>query len=149
MRLPPSVVEAFRRQGRRGGQERARRLSADERSAIARIAATRRWTRVRFGEARFEDLGLPGGRMVDQGLADLARRIVSPESLVVSLAAPRLRREGVPVPPRTESEGDIRLYRLLESRDAGMAHARYLAHLGEILSFANACGRVRKKKASP
>lgn len=144
MHLPPSLRAEFRRQGRKGGLERARRLTPAARRAIARRAAIRRWTRVRFGEARFDDLRLPGGAMVDKGLDDLAGEIESPESLVVSLAAPRLRREGVPVPENCLPDADRRLYRLLESRNAELAHARYLAWLRQAASFADACRLARE-----
>jgi len=143
MHLPPSLRAEFQRQGREGGLERARRLTPAARRAIARRAAIRRWTRTRFGSARFEDLALPGGAMIDKGLDDLAGGIESPESLVVSLAAPRLRREGVPVPAELLRDADRRLYRLLESRDGALAHARYLAWLQQVSSFADACRLVR------
>ena len=139
MRLPPSLLAEFKRQGRVGGLERARRLTPAARTAIARRAAIRRWTRARFGSARYEDLGLPGGAMIDKGLDDLAGRVESPESLAVSLAAPRLRREGVPVPKACLQDADRRLYRLLETRNGALAHARYLAWLRQMASFAEAC----------
>jgi hypothetical protein len=147
MRLPPALLSEFKRQGRRGGLERARRLTPAARTAIARRAALRRWTRARFGSARFEDLGLPGGAMIDKGLDDLADGIESPESLAVSLAAPRLRREGVPVPAGCLREADWRLYRLLESRNSALAHARYLAWLRQMASFAEACRLARQVRS--
>ena len=67
MRLSKEAREAFRKEGRKGGLARARRLSAGDRRAIARQAAVRRWIRVRFGDASFAALGLPGGAMIDQG----------------------------------------------------------------------------------
>lgn len=59
-----------------------------------------------------------GWEMIEMGLADLAAGKESVESLLVSLAAPRLRREG-------------------------LAHHRYLACLRRVTSFADACARVR------
>ena len=147
MRLPPSLRAEFQRQGRKGGLERARRLTPAARKTIARRAAIRRWTRERFGSARFDDLGLPGGAMIDKGLDDLAGGIESPESLAVSLAAPRLRREGVPVPADCLPDAEPRLYRLLESTDGALAHARYLAWLRQVSSFADACRQVRIRNA--
>src|SRR5262245_57101703 len=97
MRMSSATRAEFRRQGRRGGQERARRLSAEARRAIASDSAVRRWVRARFGAPLFRDLGFPGGAMVDRGLADLAAHRETPESLTVCLAASRLRREGVPL----------------------------------------------------
>lgn len=118
-------------------------MPPEARAAGARKAATARWTRERFGAPDFASLGLPGGELVDEGLADLAEGIVSRASLVVSLASPRLRREGVPV-GRVEPDADVRLYRLLEE-EAGdaLAHARYNALRREIVSFANACRLAR------
>ena len=88
---------AFRAYGGSGGRRRAARRSAAERSATTRRTATARWVRHRFGGMSFEELGLPGGDIVDAGLEDLASGRTTPEALAVSLAAPRLRREGVPV----------------------------------------------------
>jgi len=139
MELPGAIRERFRREGRRGGLARARRLSADRRKAIARRAALRRWTRARFGAAEFASLGLPGGAAVDRGVDALAAGRETIESLAVSLAAPRLRREGVPLPVATLPDADRRLYRLLERAHGFLAHARYLAHLRQIASFAGAC----------
>ncbi len=109
-------------------------------------AAIHRWTRVRFGSPSFAALGLPGGAMVDAGLEDLAAGQVTVESLLVSLAAPRLRREGVPVPAETLSEPESRLWRLLSGTERGLAHARYLAHLRQMTSFTDSCRRVRRNR---
>ena len=49
------------------------------------------------------------------------------ESLLVSLAAPRLHREGVPI-GQVHSDPEDRLYDLL-SRSGDLAHARYGAYL--------------------
>jgi len=118
-------------------------MSPESRKIVARKAAIRRWTRDRFGAPGFEDLGLPGGRAVDAGLAALACGEESIESLMVSLAAPRLRKEGVPLPRNVIADADMRLYRLLEQTSVDLAHARYLACLREIASFADACASVR------
>jgi hypothetical protein len=103
--------------------------------------------RERFGAPAFEEVGLPGGNMIDQGLEDLANERETPESLMVALAAPRLAREGVPIPrtPRI-SDADHRLYRLLEHQDGDLAHARYLARLRLLESFADACRAFRERR---
>lgn len=142
MELPHEVRERFRRYGRAGGRRRAERMSPEARTAVARRAATARWIRHRFGEPTFEALGLPSGAMVDAGLEDLAYRRVTPESLAVSLAAPRLRREGVPVGDVWE-DPERRLYRLLERTEGDLAHARYNARLRQLASFADACRLAR------
>jgi len=142
VKLPVEIRERFRRYGRRGGLARAARADASERRRTARQAATARWIAARFGVRRFADLSLPAGDAVDRGLADLAAERITPESLLVSLAAPRLRREGVPI-GRVEPDPERRLYALLERTEGDLAHTRYVAHLRRIASFADACRLVR------
>jgi hypothetical protein len=143
MRMPSSVRERFRAYGRAGGLARAARMSPEARQAVARQAAIRRWIQVRFGAPSFQALGLPGGDIVDAGLAALTAGEESAESLVVSEAAPRLRREGVPLPGVVFTDADKRLYRLLERESGALAHARYLSFLRQVASFADACAAVR------
>ena len=143
MRLADDVRAQFRLQGRIGGMARAQRLSASRRAAISRHAALRRWTRVRFGHPRFSEAGLPGGAAIDRGIDDLAAGRVSQDSLLVSLAAPRLAREAVPLPVLRFRDAEWRLFRLLESAHGELAHARYLALLREAASFADACHLAR------
>ena len=117
-------------------------MTAEARQSVARRAATARWIRRRFGSSSFEALGLPGGDLVDAGLAELAAGKATVGSLLVSVAAPRLRREGIPVGP-VHTNPEDRLYDLL-SRSAGdLAHARYGAYLRQMASFADACHRAR------
>lgn len=144
MKLPKDVRERFRSYGKAGGRARAASLSPSERRSIARVAAVRRWTRERFGRSRFAALGLPGGELLDEGLEALAAGRETPEALLVSLAAPRLRREGVPVPSPLLPDPYLRLYRHLETASGDLAHARYLAFLAQAASFADACGRLRR-----
>lgn len=87
---------------------------------------------------------MPGGQAIDRGLEALAGGIECVESLMVSLAAPRLRREGVPLPRQRFNDPDLRLYRLLERTSAELAHARYLACLRQLTSFADACAGLRR-----
>lgn len=143
MKLPKAVREQFRAHGRAGGRARAKGMSPEARASVARRAAMGRWTRARFGEASFAAHGLPGGELVDGGLADLAAGVESVGSLLVSLAAPRLKREGVPIPRGVMGDADVRLYRLLERTHGELAHARYLAHLQQVESFADACSTAR------
>jgi len=142
MELPEEIRESFRAYGREGGRRRAERLSEADRSAIARRAATTRWIRERFGAASFQELGLPGAEIVDSGLADLAHERVTHESLAVSLAAPRLRREGVPIGSVLD-DPEHRLYRMLSRTDGDLAHARYNAWLRRLVSFADVCRLFR------
>jgi hypothetical protein len=148
MKLPESIREEFRRHGRAGGRARAGRMTPGARKAVARGAARRRWTRRRFGHASFAALGLPGGEIVDAGLADLDRQAETAESLLVSLAAPRLRREGVPLSREVLPDPEERLYRLLERTAGTLAHARYSAYLRQASSFADAC-RIARRRGAP
>ena len=86
--------------------------------------------------------------MIDRGLEDLAWQRETVESLMVSLAASRLRREGVPIPAILLPAADIRLYRLLERQDGNLAHARYLSRLRQLASFADACRLIRADRNS-
>ena len=120
-------------------------MTSEARSAVARRAAASRWIRARFGEASFEALGFPGGAMVDTGLADLADGKATVGSLLVSLAAPRLRREGVPV-GRVHRTAEERLFRLLTRTAGDLGHARYTAYLRQMSSFADACRSARLER---
>ena len=142
MKLPAQIREQFRRYGREGGRARAARMHPDTRKAVARRAATARWIRQRFGDSSFEALGLPGGEIVDAGLADLATGKPTVESLLISLAAPRLRREGVPV-GAVHDNPEENLYNLLAQSAGELGHARYGAYLRRMVSFADACRSVR------
>ncbi len=140
--MPADIREQFRRYGRAGGEKRAARMSPEARATIARRAATARWIQARFGASSFEALGLPGGAIVDAGLADLAAGKTTPESLLVSLAAPRLRREGVPM-GSVDADPEESLYRMLSLSEGDLAHARYGAYLRQTVSFADACRGAR------
>ncbi len=142
MRLPPDIRERFRRYGRAGGRKRAARMSPEARKAVARRAATARWIKQRFGASSFEELGLPGGAIVDAGLADLATGKTTVESLLVSLAAPRLRRERIPI-GSVHADPEERLYSMLSRTEGDLAHARYGAYLRQAVSFADACRGAR------
>lgn len=146
MRLPDDVRERFRRFGAKGGRTRAAHLSPEARSAVARRAGAVRWIRKRFGVSNFEEAGYPGGAMVDRGIAGLADGRVSVESLLVSLAAARLRREGVPL-RRVQENAEDGLFELLSRTAGDLAHARYIAHLRQMSSFADACRNERLKRA--
>jgi hypothetical protein len=120
-------------------------MTPERRRQVARRAAATRWIRERFGAASFEALGLPGGDIVDAGLDDLAAGRATEESFAVSLAAPRLRREGIPVSATLE-DPEIRLYAALAATNADLAHARYGACLRRMVSFADACRTARIDK---
>jgi hypothetical protein len=81
---------------------------------------------------------LPGHELVSAGLRDLAAGRETEASLLVTMAAPRLRRLGLDVPPGDpQQNASHRLYELLTYGQDG-AHSRYNALVGRIVSFARA-----------
>jgi hypothetical protein len=82
-------------------------------------------------------IDLPGHELVSAGLVDLAAGRESEASLVVAMAAPRLRALGFDVPPIVAEQPGHRLYELLAEHDGG-AHSRYNALVGRMVSFARA-----------
>jgi len=84
---------------------------------------------------------LPGEDLVTKGLSDLATRTESPESLLVSIGAPRLRQLGLDVPNPFDSP-EHRLYELLRAAHGDAAHSRYNALVRRLVSFERAAGTV-------
>ncbi|MFY9825555.1 MAG: hypothetical protein WAM82_29545 [Thermoanaerobaculia bacterium] len=84
----------------------------------------------------------PGGDLVQEGIADLARGVESIPSLLVSIGAPRLRRIGLPIPDTVIGSPEHRLYEKLAESDSDSAHSRYNALVRRLVSFENAaeCG---------
>jgi hypothetical protein len=89
-----------------------------------------------------KDANLPGAELIEAGLADLATRTETDESLLVSMAAAQLRSLGFDVPPPF-ADAELRLYCRLAERHGAGAHARYNALVRRLVSFqrAAACAR--------
>ena len=85
---------------------------------------------------------LPGGDLVERGLAHLAAGDETAEALLVSLAATKLRLLGLDVSPPLE-DPELRLYRLLERDHGDAAHGRYNALVRRLVSFERALACVR------
>ena len=85
---------------------------------------------------------LPGADLVERGLADLERRLVSAESLLVSIGAPRLSELGYGV-QRPFASPEHRLYELLAADDEDSAHSRYNALVRRLVSFERAAECAR------
>lgn len=85
---------------------------------------------------------LPGGDLVQEGIADLSRGVESVPALLVSIGAPRLRRIGLLLPDRVIPSPEHRLYEVLAQTDPDSAHSRYNAWIRRLVSFENAaeCG---------
>lgn len=80
---------------------------------------------------------LPGSDLVNEGLEDLAAGRETECSLLVALAAPRLRALGIDVPPGGGARPSHRLYELIASQSDG-AYSHYNALLARMASFARA-----------
>ncbi|MFL6194374.1 MAG: hypothetical protein ACJ75H_09405 [Thermoanaerobaculia bacterium] len=80
----------------------------------------------------------PGGELVQEGLADLARGVETIPALLVSIGAPRLRRIGLAVPEGVFPSPELRLYERLSETDSDSAHSRYNALVRRLVSFENA-----------
>jgi hypothetical protein len=89
---------------------------------------------------------LPGEELVEQGSRDLKQGLESPEALLVSIGAPRLRRLGIDL-PRTFPSPEHRLYELLSAQHGDAAHSRYNALVRRLVSFERAAGTVRPGRA--
>jgi hypothetical protein len=81
---------------------------------------------------------LPGGDLIEEGLADLVRGAETIPALLVSIGAPRLRRIGLTVPKSPFSDPEMRLYERLAESDSDSAHSRYNALVLRLVSFENA-----------
>jgi len=80
---------------------------------------------------------LPGAELIDAGLAHLASRTETDASLLVWMAAPRLRSLGFEVPPPF-ADAELRLYRRLAERHGVAAHGQYNALVRRLVSFQRA-----------
>jgi hypothetical protein len=81
---------------------------------------------------------LPGSDLVVAGIGDLAAGRESEASLLVAMAAPRLRAIGIDIPDGGGEQPSHRLYEVLSEREQGGAHSRYNALVGRMVSFARA-----------
>ncbi|HEV8130191.1 MAG TPA: hypothetical protein VGQ81_02990 [Acidobacteriota bacterium] len=80
----------------------------------------------------------PGDDLVQEGLRDLRQGIESIPALLVSIAAPRLRRLGLPVPDAVIVSPEMRLYQKLAQSDPDGAHSKYNALIRRLVSFERA-----------
>jgi hypothetical protein len=88
---------------------------------------------------------LPGHELVSAGLADLAAGRETEASLVVAMAAPRLRALRFNVPPSVVDHPGHRLYELLSEHEDG-AHSRYNALIARMVSFARAAEHASSRR---
>jgi hypothetical protein len=106
-----------------------------------RLTSTGRANTLRLMAAAFttDDLAdLPGFDLVMDGIRDLEHRRETRASLLVALAAARLRRAGLQVSETGSTDAKDRLWALIEAESGDDAHRIYNALLGRVLSFAAA-----------
>lgn len=90
---------------------------------------------------------LPGGELVEQGLADLSQNRVTDCALLVLIAAPRLRRLGIEVPARSFSQPcEHELYSRLGERLGTAAHSHYNSLIRRIVSYSRALEQEQGRK---
>lgn len=88
------------------------------------------------------DGAVPGEELVQQGLSDLASGQVTDFSLLVLIAAPRLRRLGLALPElQANRYYEHELYERLEQRLGTAAHSHYNSLIRRIISYAHALER--------
>ena len=135
------ILNYLRKIGKKGGKQRAKKLSLAARSSQARKAVLSRWMNKRYGVDSFEKMSLPGWEIIDAGLHDLVTgNHSSVNALTVAEIRPKLRFLGVPVPHVPRQIFSIRpsLYRAMEEQHKDMAHARFCALLERADSFCDA-----------
>ena len=80
---------------------------------------------------------LPGGELVQRGLADYAAGLVTQASCLVAIGWPRLERAGLAMPSLARAsfpQPEIQLYQLLGG-EPGDAYSRYNSLLRRLISF--------------
>src|SRR5687767_6698958 len=90
---------------------------------------------------------LPGENLVAQGLADLSQGQVTDHSLLVLIAAPRLRRLGLEIPDRAVPQPyEHELFARLTERLGDSAHSYYNSLIRRIVSYARALEKEQSRK---
>jgi len=87
---------------------------------------------------------LPGEELVQRGLADLSQNQITDFSLLVLIAAPRLKGLGLEIPDRPSAVPyEHLLYERLEERLGTSAHSYYNSLIRRIVSYARALDRQK------
>lgn len=90
------------------------------------------------------EASLPGEDLVRQGLDDLARKQMTDCSLLVLIAAPALKRLGVPIGEQPFPKPyEHQLFARLEQRLGAAAHSHYNSLIRRIVSYTHARERER------
>ena len=88
---------------------------------------------------------LPGGDLIEAGLADLRDGEFTAEALLIAIGAPRLRGAGMALPAAADEpeHPELALYERL-CREGGDAYSRYNAYIRRLVSFERALDATRK-----
>ena len=90
---------------------------------------------------------LPGEELVEQGLSDLAQNRETDCSLLLLIAAPRLRRLGIQIPDQPSPVPyEHQLYARLDQRLGTAAHSYYNSLIRRIVSYARALEREESRR---
>ncbi|MBI3849742.1 MAG: hypothetical protein HY298_05555 [Verrucomicrobia bacterium] len=93
------------------------------------------------------ELSLPGEALVEQGLADLLQGRITDHSLLVLIAAPRLKRLGIEIPDQTLPQPyEHELYARLAERLGDAAHSHYNSLIRRIVSYVRALEQEQSRK---
>ena len=96
---------------------------------------------------RMDEAALPGADLVKQGLADLAQNRTTDFSLLVLIAAPRLRRLGIAIAERAAPRPwEHQLYERLDERMGTAAHSYYNSLLRRVVSYARSLEREKSRE---
>ena len=89
---------------------------------------------------------LPGGDLIEAGLADLRDGEFTAEALLIAVGAPRLRGAGMTLPAAADEpeHPELALYECL-CREGGDAYSRYNAYIRRLVSFERALDLTRKR----
>lgn len=133
--------------GRRGGVRSRRTLTAEQaRAMVARREGRRRFREFERTTAAIGLADLPGFEIVHDGIRDLANGHLSNESLLVSIAAPRLELLGIRL-PSTLSHPEEQLFVRATAEHGDGAHARYNALIRRLVSFTRAMPLAQRSHA--
>jgi len=92
------------------------------------------------------DPELPGEELVQKGLSDLAQDRITDFSLLVLIAAPRLKRLGIQIPDRPFPKPyEHQLYARLDERLGAAAHSYYNSLIRRIVSYARGLEREQSQ----
>ena len=99
------------------------------------------------GWTEAELLQLPGGELVVPGMVALSRGEETVESLLVTIAARRLRAAGLDVPQISNPDPELRLFRRLRAEGGTDAYGRYNSLIRRLIRFEHAIEAAHARRA--